>query len=171
VTQISAAAAALSWLFVEWLVHGKPSVLGIVSGAIGGLVAITPASGYVDPMGALIIGLVAGAGCFFGATVLKRAFGYDDSLDVFGVHGVGGIIGALLTGVFAVEAIGGTAGLLEGNPGQVWSQFIGIMATVVYCGVATAIILKVIDAIVGLRVDEDVEVEGLDLNLHGEVIQ
>ena len=171
VTQISAAAAALSWLFVEWLVHGKPSVLGIVSGAIGGLVAITPASGYVDPMGALIIGLVAGAGCFFGATVLKRAFGYDDSLDVFGVHGVGGIIGALLTGVFAVEAIGGTAGLLEGNPGQVWTQFIGIMATVVYCGVATAIILKVIDAIVGLRVDEDVEVEGLDLNLHGEVIQ
>jgi len=171
VTQISAAAAALSWLFVEWLVHGKPSVLGVVSGAIGGLVAITPASGFVDPMGALIIGIVAGGGCFFGATALKRACGYDDSLDVFGVHGVGGIIGALLTGVFAVEAIGGTAGMLEGNPGQVWTQFVGIAATIVYSGVATAIILKVVDLITGLRVDEEVEVEGLDINLHGEVIQ
>jgi len=171
VTQICAAAAALSWLFVEWIVHGKPSVLGIVSGAIGGLVAITPASGYVDPMGALIIGLIAGIGCFFGATILKRACGYDDSLDVFGVHGIGGIIGALLTGVFAVEAIGGTPGLLEGNPGQVWTQIIGIGATIVYCGVATAIILKIVDAITGLRIDEEVEVEGLDINLHGEVIQ
>ncbi len=171
VTQICAAAAALSWLFVEWLVHGKPSVLGIVSGAIGGLVAITPASGYVDPMGALIIGLIAGGGCFFGATVVKRTFGYDDSLDVFGVHGIGGIIGALLTGVFAIEAIGGAPGLLEGNPGQVWTQMIGIAATIVYCGMATAIILKIVDMITGLRVDEEVEIEGLDINLHGEVIQ
>ncbi len=171
VTQICTAAAALSWLFVEWIVHGKPSVLGIVSGAVGGLVAITPAAGFVDPMGALIIGIIAGAACFWGATWLKRTCGYDDSLDVFGVHGVGGIVGALLTGVFAVEAIGGTPGLLEGNAGQVWTQFIGIMATVVYSAVATAIILKIVDLIVGLRVDEETEIEGLDINLHGEIVQ
>ena len=171
VTQICTAAAALSWLFVEWIVHGKPSVLGIVSGAVGGLVAITPAAGFVDPMGALIIGIIAGAACFWGATWLKRTCGYDDSLDVFGVHGIGGIVGALLTGVFAVEAIGGTPGLLEGNAGQVWTQFIGIMATVVYSAVATAIILKIVDLIVGLRVDEETEIEGLDINLHGEIVQ
>ena len=171
VTQICTAAAALSWMFAEWIVHGKPSILGIVSGAVGGLVAITPAAGFVGPMGALIMGIVAGVACFWGATSLKRMCGYDDSLDVFGVHGIGGIVGALLTGVFAVEAIGGTAGLLEGNPGQVWIQFVGILSTIVYSAVATAIILKVVDLIVGLRVDEETEIEGLDINLHGEVVQ
>lgn len=171
VTQIAAAAAALSWMFIEWIVRGKPSVLGIVSGAVAGLVAITPASGFVLPMGALLIGIVAGIACFWGATVLKRMCGYDDSLDAFGVHGVGGIVGALLTGVFAAEAVGGTAGLLEGNPGQVWTQFIGIVATIVYSGIGTAIILKIVDAICGLRVEDEVEVEGTDINLHGEVIQ
>ena len=171
VTQICTAAAALSWLFAEWVVHGKPSVLGIVSGAVGGLVAITPAAGFVDPMGALIMGLIAGVACFWGATSLKRMCGYDDSLDVFGVHGIGGIVGALLTGVFAIEAIGGTPGLLEGNAVQVWKQFEGILATVAYSAVATPIILKVVDLIIGLRVDEETEIEGLDINLHGEVVQ
>jgi Amt family ammonium transporter len=171
VTQICTAAAALSWMFAEWIVHGKPSILGIVSGAVSGLVAITPAAGFVGPMGALLIGIVAGVACFWGATSLKRKCGYDDSLDVFGVHGIGGIVGALLTGVFAVEAIGGTPGLLEGNPGQVWIQFVGILATIAYSAVATAIILKIVDMIVGLRVEEEAEIEGLDINLHGEVVQ
>ena len=171
VTQIAAAGAALSWMFVEWIVRGKPSVLGIVSGAVGGLVAITPASGFVLPGGALAIGIAAGIACFWGATVLKRMCGYDDSLDVWGVHGVGGIVGALLTGVFAVEAVGGTPGLLEGNPGQVWTQFLGILATIVYSGIGSAIILKVVDLIVGLRVEEEAEIEGTDINLHGEVVQ
>ena len=171
VTQICTAAAALSWMFLEWILRGKPSVLGIISGAIGGLVAITPASGYVDPRGALIIGLAAGIACYFGATWLKRVCGYDDSLDVFGVHGVGGIVGALLTGVFAVEAIGGTPGLLEGNPGQVWLQFVGIAATVAWSALATFVILKIVEKLVGLRVPEQDEVEGLDIALHGEVVQ
>ncbi len=171
VTQIATAGAALSWMFLEWILRGKPSVLGIISGAIGGLVAITPAAGFVAPGGALLIGIVAGAACMWGATGLKRALGYDDSLDVFGVHGIGGIVGALLTGVFAREAIGGAPGLLDGNPGQVWSQFVGILATVVWSGVASFVILKVVDMIIGLRVESDVEIEGLDVNLHGEVVQ
>jgi len=171
VTQICTAAAALSWMFLEWILRGKPSVLGIISGAVGGLVAITPASGYVDPRGALIIGLAAGIACYYGATWLKRVCGYDDSLDVFGVHGVGGIVGALLTGVFAVEAIGGTPGLLEGNPGQVWLQFVGITATIAWSAVATFVILKIVDKFVGLRVPEQDEIEGLDIALHGEVVQ
>ncbi len=171
VTQISTAAAALSWMFLEWILRGKPSVLGIIYGAIGGLVAITPASGYVDPRGALIIGFTAGIACYYGATWLKRVCGYDDSLDVFGVHGIGGIVGALLTGVFAVEAIGGTPGLLEGNPGQVWLQFIGIAATIAWSAVATFVILKIVDKFVGLRVPEQDEIEGLDIALHGEVVQ
>ncbi len=170
VTQISTAAAALTWMFIEWAVRGKPSVLGIVSGAIGGLVAITPASGYVDPRGALIIGIVAGLACFWGATKLKHMLGYDDSLDVFGVHGVGGIVGALLTGVFAVEAIGGTPGAIEGNVGQIATQAYGIAATVVYCGIATFVILKIVDAVIGLRVPEEVERGSLDLELHGETV-
>ncbi len=168
VTQIATAAAALTWMFSEWLVHGKPSVLGIASGAIAGLVAITPASGYVDPKGALIIGLAAGVGCYIFSTGIKRALGYDDSLDVFGVHGVGGIIGALLTGVFAVEAIGGTAGLLEGNFAQVPIQVWGIMATVVWSGLATFVILMVLKVVMGLRVSEAQEQQGLDLALHDE---
>jgi Amt family ammonium transporter len=171
VTQIAAAAAALSWMAAEWMLRGKPSVLGIISGAIAGLVAITPASGYVDPRGALAIGLVAGIACYWGATGLKRMFGYDDSLDVFGVHGVGGIVGAVLTGVFAVEAIGGTPGLIEGNPGQVLTQLWGIAATILYCAAATFVILKAIDLTIGLRVSAEDERDGLDLALHGEVVQ
>ena len=171
VTQIATAAAALSWMFAEWISRGKPSVLGIVSGAVAGLVAITPASGYVDPFGALIIGLIAGLVCYWGAVVLKPKLGYDDSLDVFGVHGLGGIAGALLTGVFAVEAIGGTPGLLEGNAGQVLIQLEGIGATIVYCAIVTFVLLKIIDAVMGLRVDEEEEVTGLDYSLHGETVQ
>jgi Amt family ammonium transporter len=171
VTQISAAAAALSWMTIEWLIRGKPSVLGIISGSIGGLVAITPASGFVDPLGALIIGIVGGAACYWGAAKLKQTLGYDDSLDAFGVHGIGGIVGALLTGVFAVEAIGGTPGVFEGNINQLWIQFVGILATIIYSAVATFVILKIIQVIMGLRVDDETEVEGLDINLHGEIIQ
>jgi Amt family ammonium transporter len=171
VTQISAAAAGLSWMILEWAVRGKPSVLGIVSGVVGGLVAITPAAGFVAPGGALIIGLAAGAICFWGATWLKNRLGYDDSLDCFGVHGIGGIVGAVLTGVFAVEAIGGTAGALEGNWGQIAIQFEGIVATIVWSAVATAVILLILKALMGLRVDTEAEVEGLDLAIHGETVQ
>ena len=171
VTQIAAAAAALAWMFAEWMHNSKPSVLGIASGAVAGLVAITPASGFVGPMGALIIGLVAGVVCFWGATSLKRMMGYDDSLDAFGVHGVGGIVGAILTGVFAVKDIGGTAGLLEGNGGQVVTQLFGVGVTVVYGLVMTFIILKVIDMVIGLRVSEEQEREGLDVSLHGERVE
>ena len=170
VTQIATAAAVLGWMFAEWLVNKKPSVLGMLSGAIAGLVAITPASGFVAPMGALWIGIAAGVVCYVASVWLKRALGYDDSLDAFGVHGVGGALGALLTGVFAVEAIGGTPGALEGNVGQIWTQIEGILYTFVYCGVVTLVILKLIDWTIGLRVSKEVEVEGLDINLHGEVI-
>ena len=171
VTQIATAMAALSWMFVEWAFRGKPSVLGIVSGAVAGLVAITPASGFVGPVGALVIGFAAGVACYWAAVVLKPAMGYDDSLDAFGVHAIGGVVGALLTGVFAVEAIGGTKGLLEGNAGQVLIQLEGIVGTIVYSAVGTFIILKIIGAIMGLRVDEETEIGGLDYNLHGETVQ
>ncbi len=171
VTQIATAAAGLAWMFTEWTLRGKPSVLGIISGAIAGLVAITPAAGFVNPVGALCIGIASGIICFWGATWLKRACGYDDSLDVFGIHGIGGIVGALLTGVFASEAIGGTKGLLEGNAGQVLTQAWGIVATIIWCAVASFIILKVIDMVIGLRVSEEVERDGLDVGLHGETIQ
>ncbi|MBT3264465.1 MAG: ammonium transporter [Acidiferrobacteraceae bacterium] len=170
VTQIATAAAALGWMFCEWLSHGKPSVLGIASGAVGGLVAITPASGSVGPMGALAIGIAAGVGCFLAATTLKRKIGYDDSLDVFGVHAVGGIIGALLTGVFAAEALGG-AGFGSGISSigeQVQTQAIGIIATIIYTGIVSFILLKVIDGVMGLRVNEEQEAEGLDVALHDE---
>jgi Amt family ammonium transporter len=173
VTQIATAMAALAWMFAEWFVHKKPSVLGIISGAVAGLVAITPASGYVDPVGSLWIGAAAGVGCFFAATTIKRALGYDDSLDAFGVHAVGGIIGALLTGVFARQAIGGDAavGLIDGNSGQVLTQVEGILATIIWSGLATFVILIVINILIGVRVSQAVEVEGLDINLHGEVVQ
>ncbi len=172
VTQIATATAALAWMFAEWLVHKKPSVLGIISGAVAGLVAITPASGYVDPVGALWIGAAAGVGCFFASTTVKRALGYDDSLDVWGVHGVGGIIGAILTGVFARAAIGGDSavGAIEGNVGQIWTQVEGVAATLIWSGVATLVILIVVNILVGVRVSQAVEVEGLDINLHGEVV-
>ena len=167
VTQIATAAAALSWMFAEWIGKGKPSALGIASGAVGGLVAITPASGFVDPTGALVIGLVAGAACYWGATSLKRMLKYDDSLDAFGVHGVGGIVGALLTGFFAVEAIGGTAGSM----GQFMIQLKGTVITIVFTAVMTYIILKVVDLVMGLRVTEEQEREGLDIALHGERVE
>ena len=170
VTQIAAAAAALSWMFAEWLTRGKPSVLGIASGAVAGLVAITPAAGFVLPGGALILGLLAGLGCFFAVMWLKRQLGYDDALDVFGVHGIGGIIGAVLTGVFAAEAVSGTPGMLEGNVDQVGLQLYGIGVTVAYSAVVTFILVKLVGAVMGLRVEEDEEREGLDTSLHGESI-
>ena len=170
-TQIATGVAALTWMFVEWILRGKPSVLGIISGAVAGLVAITPASGFVGPMGAAFIGIGAGVGCYIGAVWLKHVLGYDDSLDVFGVHGMGGLIGAILTGVFAEKAIGGVSGLTEGNPGQVWLQVQGCLATIIWCGVASFVILKVIDLLIGLRVDEESEVAGLDISLHGETVQ
>ena len=167
VTQIATATAALSWMFAEWVTHRKPSVLGIASGAVAGLVAITPASGTAGPMGALVIGLAAGVICFFCATSLKRKFGYDDSLDVFGVHAVGGIVGAILTGAFAAPALGGF-GAVENIPAQLWVQFEGVAFTVVYTAVLTFAILKVIDLVMGLRVSDEEETVGLDLALHNE---
>ena len=171
VTQIATAVAALTWMFVEWVHRGKPTVIGICSGAVAGLVAITPASGFVGPIGSMVIGVACGVGCYLGATGLKHAFGYDDALDAFGVHGVGGIIGAILTGVFAVNEYGGTPGLIEGNPGQVVNQLIGIVTVMVYDAIISLIILKIIDVTIGLRVSDEIERDGLDLALHGEVIQ
>jgi len=167
VTQIATAAAALGWMFAEWITHRKPSALGIASGVVAGLVAITPAAGTVGPMGALIIGLSAGVICFFCATSLKRRLGYDDSLDAFGVHGVGGIVGALLTGVFAAPVMGGF-GEVENIPLQLWIQFKGVIFTVVYTAIVTLVILKVVDAVMGLRVTEEEETVGLDLTQHNE---
>jgi Amt family ammonium transporter len=169
VTQISTATAALTWMFVEWARHGKPSVLGIVTGAVAGLVAITPASGFVGPIGALVIGIASGAICYWGATSLKQSLGYDDSLDAFGVHGIGGIVGCLLTGVFVAKGLGG-GGLADGMTiaKQIGAQFISVVFTLIYSGVLSFIILKIIDATVGLRVDLEEELEGLDLTLHNE---
>ncbi|PPC78179.1 ammonia channel protein [Pokkaliibacter plantistimulans] len=167
VTQIATAAAALGWMFAEWITHGKPSALGIASGVVAGLVAITPASGTAGPVGALIIGLAAGVICFFSATTLKRALGYDDSLDAFGVHGIGGIVGALLTGIFAAPALGGF-GTVEDIAAQFFIQVKGVAFTVVYTAVITFIILKVLDALMGLRVSEEAEAQGLDLAEHNE---
>ncbi|HLN25862.1 MAG TPA: ammonium transporter [Patescibacteria group bacterium] len=170
VTQIATATAALAWMFVEWACKGKPSILGICSGAVAGLVAITPASGFVGPIGSLVIGAAAGVVCYWGAVWLKAKCGYDDALDAFGVHAIGGVAGALLTGVFAIKEYGGTSGLIEGNAGQVVSQAIGIVTVIVYDAISTLIILKVIDAVIGLRVAPEVERDGLDLALHGEVV-
>jgi ammonium transporter, Amt family len=163
-TQIATAAAALAWMFAEWYRMGKPSVLGIASGAVAGLVAITPAAGFVEPSAAAAIGLAAGVLCFLAATSLKRALGYDDSLDAFGVHGIGGIVGALLTGVFASSQISGVEG-------SVLAQCKGVAATVIYGFVASYAILKIIDRTIGLRVPEDQEREGLDITLHGESLE
>ena len=163
-TQIATACAAFGWMFAEWIAKGKPSVLGIISGAVAGLVAITPASGFVGVAGALVIGVVAGVVCFWSATWLKHKFNYDDSLDAFGVHGIGGIIGALLTGVFAVKDIGG----FDGN---VLLQAKGVLTTLVYSGVVSFILLKGIDMVMGLRVTEEEEREGLDVSLHGEHVE
>ncbi len=167
VTHIATATAALAWMTTEWMIHGKPSVLGIATGAVAGLVAITPASGFVGPVGALAIGLASGVICYWAASSLKRKMGYDDSLDVFGVHGVGGFIGAILTGVFTAEAFGGS-GLDNGIGSQLGLQFIGAAATIAYAGVLTFILAKAIDATMGLRVTAEEESEGLDLALHDE---
>jgi len=168
-TQFGAAAAALSWAGAEWIRNGKPSVLGAISGAVAGLVAITPASGFVSPMAALVIGLVAGVGCYLMCAKVKKIFGYDDSLDAFGVHGAGGTIGALLTGVFASSAINPIGkGLLEGNARQLFNQLIGTAIAWVLAIVGTLIILKIVDVLVGVRVAEEHEVEGLDVSQHGE---
>jgi Amt family ammonium transporter len=173
VTQIATAAASLGWMFAEWIAKGKPSVLGAISGAVAGLVAITPASGFVLPGGSIIIGLAAGVICFWTATYMKHIFGYDDSLDCFGVHGIGGIVGALLTGVFSYGPLSATDATPDGSPGglaQLKLQAIGVCSTVVYSGVMTLILLMVTKALVGLRVGEDEEREGLDIVLHGEQI-
>ena len=170
VTQIATATAGLAWMFAEWGFGKKPSLLGILSGAIAGLVAITPAAGFVGPVGAFFIGLIAGIVCYWASTKLKNKLGYDDSLDVFGIHGVGGTVGALLTGIFAKEAIGGAAGLLEGNTGQLWLQFIGVAFTIVYTGVFTYVILKIVNLITPLRATVEEETQGLDLRQHGEQI-
>ncbi|ARI05034.1 ammonium transporter family protein [Pseudomonas aeruginosa] len=167
VTQIATAAAALAWMFAEWITHGKPSALGIASGVVAGLVAITPAAGTAGPMGALVIGLASGVICFFAATSLKRALKYDDSLDAFGVHAVGGIVGALLTGIFAAPSLGGF-GSVEDIGAQFFVQFKGVAFTVVYTAVVTFVILKVLDLVMGLRVTEEEEAVGLDLALHNE---
>jgi len=167
VTQIATAAAALGWMFAEWIGHGKPSALGIASGVVAGLVAITPAAGTVGPMGALVIGLASGVICYFCATTLKRKLGYDDSLDAFGVHGIGGIIGAILTGVFAAPALGGF-GAVTDIGAQVWIQAKGVIFTVVYTAIVTYVILKVLDVVMGLRVNEEEESVGLDLAQHNE---
>lgn len=171
VTQIATAAASLAWMFMEWLIAKKPSVLGMISGAVAGLVVITPASGFVDPTGALYMGLIGGAVCYISAVWVKKWLGYDDALDAWGVHGVGGALGALLTGVFATSAINtGKGWLYDGNAAQIVLQLEDIGATFVYCAVVTFVILKLIDLVIGLRVSPEVEVEGLDINLHGETV-
>jgi len=168
VTQVATAAAAITWMFIEWIRHGKPSVLGIATGAVGGLVAITPASGSAGPMGALLIGFSAGFFCYLFSTSVKQKFGYDDSLDVFGVHGVGGIVGSLLTGLCAAEFMGGS-GLAHDTVGvQLWNQLLGVTLTVVWCGVVSVVSLFMIDKIIGLRVTDEEEVVGLDITLHDE---
>ncbi len=177
-THFSAAAGAIGWSVSEWVRNGKPSALGVVSGAVAGLVAITPASGFVGPMSALVIGLVAGFFCYFMVARVKARFGYDDSLDAFGVHGAGGTIGALLTGIFATKAVNPifkdaqghalAVGLVDGNARQVWNQFLGVAVTWTLSLVATLVILKVVDLLVGLRVSEEVEIQGLDVSQHGE---
>jgi Amt family ammonium transporter len=171
VTQIATAVAAFTWMLVEWIMRRNPTVIGICSGAVAGLVAITPASGFVGPGGAFVIGVAAGVLCYWGATGLKHLFGYDDALDAFGIHAIGGIAGAILTGVFAIEQYGGTPGLIENNPGQLLNQIEGVAIVFVYDAIVSYIILQVIDAFLGLRVAADIEQEGLDLALHGEMVQ
>ncbi len=167
-TTVATSAALLAWMFVEWMDAGKPTVVGISSGIIAGLVAITPAAGFVNPVGALFIGAIAGVLAYLAVAKLKASLGYDDALDVFGIHGIAGIVGAILTGVFADPEVGGSAGLLYGNPGQVLIQVVGVIATIVYSGVLTAIIVLIAKALTGLRVSEEEETEGLDSTQHAE---
>jgi len=173
VTQVATATAALAWMFIEWMKNGKPSVLGIASGAVAGLVAITPGSGWVGPMGALAIGAAAGTICFFGVTSMKKFFGYDDSLDVVGVHFVGGMLGALLTGIFAAPILGGlgTAGDYSGDysfQSQMLAQVVGVAITIAWSGIISAVILFILKVTIGIRVDIESEVIGLDQSEHGE---
>lgn len=168
VTHFATATAAVTWMFIEWIRHGKPSVLGIITGAVAGLVAITPASGTAGPLGAVLIGFVSSALCYYFATTVKKKFGYDDSLDVFGVHGIGGIVGAILTGLCAASFMGGIGLDGVGVGAQVWAQTLSVLFTIAWSGVVSFVVLKVLDVTVGLRVSEDVEVSGLDLKLHDE---
>jgi Amt family ammonium transporter len=176
-THLAASTGALTWMFLEWWMRGKPSVLGMISGAVAGLGTITPASGFVLPWHGIIIGLVAGCVCYWACTSLKLRLGYDDSLDVFGVHGVGGATGTLLTGVFAVAAVSaspdsaGFSGLIEGNPRQLLVQLYGVLAVIVWSGIVSFILLKVIEFLVPLRVNRQHEIEGLDVTQHGEALQ
>jgi ammonium transporter, Amt family len=170
VTHMATATAGFTWMLVEWMMRGKPTLIGICTGAVAGLVAITPASGFVGPVGSLCIGIAAGIVCYWGCTGLKHMMGYDDALDAFGVHAVGGIVGALLTGVFAIEQYGGNPGMLEGNGIQVVNQVIGVAIVIGYDVVVSLVILKVIDWVIGLRASEEAEREGLDLQLHGETM-
>ena len=169
VSQIAAAAAGFSWMACEWVLRGKPSLLGMISGAVSGLVVITPASGFVEPMPALVMGLAGGVVCFWGATGFKRLMGWDDSLDAFGVHGVGGILGAILTGVFATSAVTGTEMLPMAK--QVGIQAASVVATIVYAGIVSFVLFKIVDKLMGLRVDASSERQGLDLSMHGEQIE
>jgi Amt family ammonium transporter len=179
-THFAAATATLGWMCAEWLKNGKPTVLGMISGAVCGLVGITPASGFVTPISAMIIGFIAGIGCFLMVTVVKERFGYDDSLDVFGVHGAGGTIGAILTGVFATSAINPIfknaageplpVGLVDGNGGQIINQLIGVVITIALASIGSYILLKAIDLTIGLRVSEEAELQGLDISEHGESV-
>jgi Amt family ammonium transporter len=166
VTQLATAAAVVTWMIVEWIKTGKPTAVGVATGAVAGLVAITPASGTCGPMGAIAIGVAAGLGCYLGATVLKNALGYDDSLDVFGVHGIGGIIGALLTGVFASQTLGGNQDIEIGA--QVFKQLKSVIVTIVWSGVVSAVVLGILKVTIGLRASEQAEIEGLDSADHGE---
>ena len=173
VTHICTAAAALTWMFIEWVRHGKPSVLGIATGAVAGLVTITPAAGNAGPLGAVVMGIISSCLCFYFSITFKKKMGYDDSLDVFGVHGIGGIVGAMLIGIFCSTELGPFSGLGFGGENasigaQLKAQFFGVAGTIVYTGILTFIILKVVDAVIGLRVNEESETEGLDVSLHGE---
>ena len=173
VTHICTASAALTWMFIEWIKHGKPSVLGIATGAVAGLVTITPAAGNAGPLGAVVMGIISGCLCFYFSISFKKKMGYDDSLDVFGVHCIGGIVGALLIGIFCSTELGPFSGMGFGGENasigaQLKAQFFGVAGTIVYTGIMSFIILKVVDAVVGLRVNEESETEGLDVSLHGE---
>ncbi len=167
-TNTATAVAAIAWMITEWLSTGKPTILGLASGAVAGLVAITPAAGFVNIGGAIAIGIIAGIVPYFMVSVVKSKFGYDDALDVFGIHGVAGILGALLTGVFADPAVNGARGLLFGNPGQLWTQIIAVGTTIIYDAIATLIILLIVKVVLGIRVSEEDEYAGLDSSQHGE---
>jgi ammonium transporter, Amt family len=171
VTHLAACAGALTWTLIEWVTRRKPSVLGMISGAVAGLGTITPAAGFVEPWHGIVIGVLAGAVCFWACTSLKHRFNYDDSLDVFGIHGIGGLLGTLLTGVFATAAVGGTTGLIEGNPHLLLTQAYGVAVVFAWTGGATFVLLKAIDMLSGLRVTREHEVEGLDITQHGEALQ